>query len=186
MAKDAVIVVDMVQDNVNTQLHTGINGEAGKIIPNLQRLLVTARQKDLLVVYANDSFYPTDVIFRGKMKPHALRGTAGVQVIAELKPQYGDIIVEKRRMSAFFKTDLDITLRDNGVERVAVAGIATPFCVLLTALDALSNGFKAVILEDCCAAYPPEDHLNCLNLYRRGLLGEYFQIMPLAAYSTLA
>jgi len=182
VAKDAVIVVDMVKDNVNTGLHTGISGEAGKIIPNLQRLLAAARQKNLLVVYANDSFYPTDVIFRGKMKPHALRGTAGVQVIDELEPQSGDIILEKRRMSAFFKTDLDITLRDNGVERVAVAGIATPYCVLLTALDALGNGFKTVILEDCCTAYPPGDHLNCLNLYRRGLFGDYFRIVTAEEY----
>jgi len=180
--KDAVIVVDMVKDNVNTSLHTGISGEARKIIPNLQSLLATARQKGFLVVYANDSFYPTDVIFRGRMKPHALRGTAGVQVITELKPEPGDIILEKRRMSAFFKTDLDITLRDNGVERVAVAGITTPFCVLLTALDALCYGFKTVILEDCCTAYPPEDHLACLNIYRKDLFGEYFRILKMPEY----
>ncbi|MCL6446627.1 MAG: cysteine hydrolase [Armatimonadetes bacterium] len=183
--KDAVIVVDMVKDNVNTSLHTGISGEARKIIPNLQSLLATARQKGFLVVYANDSFYPTDVIFRGRVKPHALRGTAGVQVITELKPEPGDIILEKRRMSAFFKTDLDITLRDNGVERVAVAGIATPFCVLLTALDALCYGFKTVILEDCCTAYPPEDHLACLNIYRKDLFGEYFQILKMQKYFDL-
>lgn len=183
--KDAVIVVDMVKDNVNTSLHTGISGEARKIIPNLQSLLATARQKGFLVVYANDSFYPTDVIFRGRMKPHALRGTAGVQVITELKPEPGDIILEKRRMSAFFKTDLDITLRDNGVERVAVAGITTPFCVLLTALDALCYGFKTVILEDCCTAYPPEDHLACLNIYRKDLFGEYFQILKMQEYFDL-
>jgi nicotinamidase-related amidase len=182
MARDAVIVVDMIKDNVNTALHSGISGEAGRIIPGIQHLLDAARDKNLLVVYANDSFYPTDVIFRGKMKPHALRGTPGVGVIAELEPRPGDIVLEKRRLSAFFKTDLDITLRDNGVERVAVAGIATPFCVLLTALDALGNGFKTVILEDCCAAYPPEDHANCLNLYRRGLFGDYFRIVTAEEY----
>lgn len=182
MAKDAIIVVDMVKDNVNTDLHTGISGEAVKIIPGLQRLLAAARKKDVLVVYANDSFYPTDIIFRGKMKPHALRGTPGVEVISELAPEPGDIILEKRRMSAFFKTDLDITLRDNGVERVAVTGIATPFCVFLTAMDAFCNGFKTVILEDCSTAYPPADHQNCLNLYRRGLFGDYFRIVTAEEY----
>ncbi|MDA8336572.1 MAG: cysteine hydrolase [Peptococcaceae bacterium] len=182
MAKDAVIVVDMLKDNVNTALHTGISGEAQKIIPGLQRLLAEARAKSLLVVYANDSFYATDIIFRGKMKPHALRGTSGVQVIGELEPETGDIILEKRRMSAFFKTDLDITLRDNGVERVAVAGITTPFCVLLTAMDAFCNGFKTVIIEDCCTAYQPDDHQNCLNLYRKGLFGDYFRIVTAEEY----
>jgi len=183
--KDAVIVVDMIKDNVKTNLHTGISGEAHRIIPHLQQLLAAARQKKLLVVYANDSFYPTDILFRGKMKPHALRGTPGVEVIDELKPEPGDIVIEKRRMSAFFKTDLDITLRDNGVERVAVAGIATPFCVLLTALDALSNGFESILLEDCCAASPPDYHTACLNIYRKSLLGELFQVLQWQEYLSL-
>lgn len=183
--KDAIIVVDMIKDNVKTDLHTGISGEAQKIIPRLQQLLAAARQKGLLVVYANDSFYPTDIFFRGKMKPHALRGTPGVEVIPELKPEPEDIVIEKRRMSAFFKTDLDITLRDKGVQRVAVTGIATPYCVLLTALDALANGFQSVIVEDCCAAYPPENHAACLNIYRKNLLGEYFQVLKGQEYLTL-
>lgn len=182
MPKDAVIVVDMIRDNVNTTLHTGINAEAARIIPGLARLLTAARDKGLLVVYANDSFYPTDIVFRGRMKPHALRGTPGVRVIAELEPQAGDIIVEKRRMSAFFKTDLDITLRDNGVERVAVTGITTPYCVLLTAMDAFCHGFATVVLEDCCAAYPPGDHEKCLDLYRRGLFGDWFRIITAEEY----
>jgi len=185
LTEDAVIIVDMVKDNVKTDSFQGISGEARKIIPGLQRLLAAARRKNLLVVYANDSFYPTDIFFRGKMKPHALRGTPGVEVIAELKPERGDVVVEKRRMSAFFKTDLDITLRENGVKRVAVAGIATPYCVLLTALDALCYGLKSIILEDCCAAYPPENHHACLNIYRTDLFGEYFQIMRMQEYLAL-
>jgi nicotinamidase-related amidase len=91
------------------------------------------------------------------MKPHALRGTPGVEVVAELKPERGDVVVEKRRMSAFFKTDLDITLR----------------------------GLKSIILEDCCAAYPPENHHACLNIYRTDLFGEYFQIMRMQEYLAL-
>jgi len=184
--RDAIIVVDMIKDNVHTDKHTGISGEANKIIPNIRQLLEKARQKGSLIVFACDSFYPTDIFFRGgQFKIHAIRGTEGVQVIDELKPQEKDIVLEKRRLSAFFKTDLDITLRDNGVERVAVAGITTAYCVLLTALDALCHGFKSVILEDCCTAYPPADHEACLNIYRKNLMGEYFQILKWKDYLSL-
>ncbi len=184
--KDAVIVVDMLKDNINTDLHTGISGQAKTIIPTIQKMLEKAREKGLLVVFACDSFYPTDCLFLGgKIKPHALRGTPGVEVIDELKPLKSDIVLEKRRMSSFFKTDLDITLRDNGVERVAVAGIATPYCVLITAFDAFANGFKSVILEDCCTAYPLAGHDAVLNTYRKNPLGEYFKILKWEEYLSI-
>jgi hypothetical protein len=40
-------------------------------------------------------------------------------------------------------------------------------------------------LEDCCAAYPPENHHACLNIYRTDLFGEYFQIMRMQEYLAL-
>ena len=78
-----------------------------------------------------------------------------------------DTWLPKRRFSAFFKTDLDQTLRLWGVERVAVCGIMTPFCVLTTALDAVCHDFHAVIVEDATTAPTDEMHQNCLNLYRK-------------------
>lgn len=60
---------------------------------------------------------------------------------------------------------------------VAVAGIATNFCVLTTATDALCHDFKTVILEDCTAAFSLEIHESCLGAYRRNPLYPLFQLM---------
>jgi len=175
----AVIVVDMIRDNVETPGHLGMAREAKAIIPGIQRLLVTARQKGWLVVFACDSFLPGDFIFQGRMRPHALRGTPGVEVIDELRPQRGEMVMEKRRMSAFFRTDLDLTLQVHGIRTVVVAGISTPVCVLMTALDAVSHGFRAVILEDCCAAHSPEVHQATVDLYRNTALRPLLSVLTL-------
>lgn len=179
--KRAVIVVDMIRDNVYTPDH-GVREESGKIIPAIQKLLSFARQRGILVVYASDSFMPDDLIFRGRMKPHAIRGTEGSQVIVELAPQPGDVVLDKRRFSAFFRTDLDITLRELGIEEVAVTGIATQVCVLLTALDAVALDFRATLLEDCCASYNAQLHEQALAVYRRSPLDPLFQVETLGQF----
>jgi nicotinamidase-related amidase len=165
--KPAVVVVDMLVDNLKTHLHSAIAREGMAIVPALQTLLAECRKRRIPVLYANDSFLPGDALFGGALKPHSLRGTPGAEVIPEIAPQPGDYVVSKRRFSGFYKTDLDQTLRLLGVDTVAVAGITTFFCVLTTALDALAQDFRAVILEDCSAAPKREIHTACLDLYRK-------------------
>jgi nicotinamidase-related amidase len=84
----------------------------------------------------------------------------------ELKPELTDIILPKRRFSAFFKTDLDQTLRVLGVDTIVVTGVTTEVCVLMTVMDGLSHDFSAILLEDCCASRSKEFHQACLHLYR--------------------
>jgi nicotinamidase-related amidase len=87
-----------------------------------------------------------------------------------LERQPEDVWLPKRRLSAFFKTDLDQTLRLWQVERVAVCGLMTPYCVLTTALDAVSLDFQAVIVEDACTAPSDQQQQNCLDIYRQSPL----------------
>jgi nicotinamidase-related amidase len=113
------------------------------------------------------------------MKPHALRGTAGAEVIDELIPHSTDIIVPKRRFSAFFKTDLDMTLRGLGIDTIVVGGISTEVCIMTTALDGIAYDFKAIILSDCCASYSGEVRDKVLSIYQKTPLYPLFQIMSL-------
>lgn len=165
--KTAVVVVDMLIDNLRTGMHTAIEEQGMAIVPAIQALLARSRQRGIPILYANDSFLVGDALFCGKMKPHSLRGTPGAEVIPEIAPESGDFIVPKRRFSGFYKTDLDQTLHTLGVGTIAVAGITTPFCVLMTALDAVAHDFRAVILEDCTAAHKREVHEASLALYRK-------------------
>ena len=165
--KPAIIVVDMIKDNVDIGAPYSMGEEGRKIIPNLQRLISSAREMGIPVIFANDSFLPNDFLFKGKIKPHSIRGTEGAEVIDELEPVDTDIVLPKRRMSAFFKTDLDMTLRTLDVDTIVVCGISTQVCVLTTAMDGLANDFRVVLLEDCCACASRADHETVIGLLRR-------------------
>jgi nicotinamidase/pyrazinamidase len=141
-----------------------------KIILPVRDFLKKCRSLAIPVIFACDSYIEGDFFFKGRMKPHALRGTPGADVLADLEPQATDIVLPKRRFSGFFKTDLDQTLRTMGVDTVAVGGVSTNVCVIATALDAVANDFYTVVLEDMCAAYKRQIHENCLDGYRKLLI----------------
>jgi nicotinamidase/pyrazinamidase len=180
--KPAIIVVDMLKDNLKESPRNSFLQEGRAIIPNLQKLLSEGRKRGFPIVFACDSFLEGDFIFRGKMKVHSLRGTNGAEVIDDLKPEPRDIILPKRRFSAFFKTDLDQTLRMLGVDTVVVTGMTTEVCVLMTVMDGLSLDFSAIILEDCSASRSKKFHQGCLHLYRDFALYPLLRIITLEAF----
>jgi nicotinamidase/pyrazinamidase len=177
--KPAIIVVDMLKDNFKKSSRNPYYETAGAIIPNLQNLLGESRKRRFPIVFACDSFLEGDFIFKGKMKVHSLRGTKGAEVIDDLKPGPSDIVLPKRRFSAFFKTDLDQTLRTLDVDTIVVTGVSTEVCVLMTLMDGLCHDFSAILLEDCCASRSQEFHQGCLRLYRD------FALYPLLRMMTL-
>lgn len=147
----AVIIVDMQKDNVGRFCQG--------IIPNIKFIIEKAREKEIPIIFACDSRYREDSLFRRVgMRPHTIRGTEGVKVIEELRPKATDVVVEKRMLSAFFGSDLDFTLREKGVKTLIVTGIRTEGCVLKTVLDAFELGYEVIVPSDCCASPIPEAH----------------------------
>ena len=174
--KTALLIIDMVQDYFDHDYPITPMAEA--IIGPVNDFTSVARQKGQPVVFATDSFLEGDFLFKGKMNPHSIRGTVGAEIVDLLNVEPTDMWLPKRRFSGFFKTDLDQTLRLWDVGQVAVCGIATHFCVLTTALDALALDFRAIIVEDCCAAHSKEAHDGCLDLYRHNPLDPLLRVMP--------
>jgi nicotinamidase-related amidase len=170
----AVIIVDMLEGNLGSE-RTG-KREEEKIIAPVADFLKECRILSIPVIFACDSFLQDDFIFQGRMKPHAIRGTSGTRPIPDLEPQPSDIILEKRRFSAFFKTDLDQTLRTLHVDTVAIGGINTHFCVLATAFDAVCHDFTTIILEDMSAAYKREIHQAFVDVYRFSAIYPIFRV----------
>ncbi len=180
--RPAIIVVDMLKDNFKESPRNPYYQEGKRIIPNLQKLLQGSRERGFPIVFACDSFLEGDFIFRGRMKVHSLRGTAGAEVMDDLKPHPTDIILPKRRFSAFFKTDLDQTLRTLGVDTIVVTGVTVEVCVLMTAMDGLSHDFSVILLEDCSASRSKELQQSCFNLYRDFALSPLLRIVALAEF----
>ena len=180
--RPAVIVVDMVKDNFKEGSRLPITQQGRAIIPNLQKLLQESRKRNYPVIFANDSFLKEDFLFKGRLKAHSIRGTEGSEVVDALKPEPSDIVLPKRRFSAFFKTDLDQTLRVFGVDTLVVTGLTTEFCVLTTVMDGLCLDFSVIILEDCSTSHSDERHQTCLSLYRDTSLYPLLRVMTLSEF----
>lgn len=166
----AVLVVDMVKDSLELAHDERVAARGKAIVDAVNRLTAGARGRGWPVIFTTDSFLTGDFIFGGRMQPHSIRGTVGAEVTGLLHQEPGDTWLPKRRLSAFFKTDLDQSLRLWGVQRVAVAGLMTPYCVLTSALDAIANDFQAVIVADASNAHKDEAHAACLDIYRKSPL----------------
>lgn len=175
--RGAVVVIDMVKDTFREDHPLPIAPHARAIAPRIDELNRFARARGWPVIFACDSFVEGDFIFQGKMQPHSLRDTSGSEVTDLLEVLPGDVYLPKRRFSAFFKTDLDTTLRTAGVDTAIVCGISTHFCVLMTALDSVCHDFSAIIVENATAAFKPEIHESTLANYRKNPLLPLLRVM---------
>jgi len=150
----AVLVVDMLNDFFKPRGKMVLDGGHVLFEP-IRKLIRKARSVKVPVIYVNDSHRPSlkkeDREFK-KRAEHCIEGTWGAQVVDELKPQNGDVIITKRRFSGFFETDLDLTLKDLQVDTVIVMGVVTNICVRSTIHDAFFRGYKVIVPRDCVMA----------------------------------
>jgi len=87
-----------------------------------------------------------------------VRGEAGHDIIPELYPVDGEPVIDKPGKRAFYQTDLDLVLKNNGIENLLVCGVTTEVCVNTTVREANDRGYRCIVLSDCCASYFPEFH----------------------------
>jgi nicotinamidase-related amidase len=147
-----LIILDMLADFVDGKL---ANPAARTIIEPIAALAREARQReDWVVIYANDAHQPGDVEFK-VFGEHALAGSPGAQVIPELRPHEGDLVVPKRYYSAFTDTDLDTTCRVRDIRRLVIVGQHTDCCCRHTAYDAFRRGLDITVVPDATCVYQP-------------------------------
>ena len=175
--RPAIVVVDMLKDAFKRK-DLPATQEYLKILPKIKELLEEARKLRIPIIFACDSFLENDFIFRGKHS-YSIRGTEGAEVVEDLRPRKEDQILLKRRFSAFFKTDLDQTLRLLGADTVVITGINTHVCVYATAMDSVCNDFYAIVLEDCSASRDREVHQGSIEVLRQGGLSPLLRVMSL-------
>lgn len=166
----ALIVVDMINDDLREGSPLYVGPEGMRIVSRLQGLIKEARRLKLPVVYVYDSRSPEDLQYFAKawnLPPHAVQGSKGAEVIEELKPAEGDFVVPKPRLSGFHKTSLDQLLKGLNVDTVIVTGVSTEVCVFKTAIDAKELGYDVIVVSDCCASKSVELHELALKHLKR-------------------
>ncbi len=161
MKGEALLVIDMLNDFVKEGAPLEVPA-ARKIIPSIKQKIQWARENEVSVIYICDSHRTQDLEFKW-WPSHAVEGTPGACVVAEISPEKGDFIIKKRRYSAFLGTELDILLRELNIRTLHLTGILTNVCVLYTACDAVMRNYEVIVYSNCVASISSEDHQFALR-----------------------
>ncbi|ACO04925.1 MAG TPA: bifunctional nicotinamidase/pyrazinamidase [Persephonella sp.] len=153
---DALIIVDMQNDFMPGGALPVPDGD--KIVDSLNRYIDLFSQKGSPVYFTRD-WHPEDHIsfkgYGGIWPPHCVQNTEGAQFHPELKiPSDNKFIISKGvsrefdAYSGFQGTVLDDLLKERGIKRIFVGGVATDYCVKNTVLGGLNLGYQVFVLED--------------------------------------
>jgi ureidoacrylate peracid hydrolase len=177
-ARTAVIVCDMQND---FGAERGMFHRAGIPISGIQaavaptaRVLAAARRAAIQIVYLKMEFEPDLSNAGGPDAPNfvihhrlgvgdpvqapdgrksrvLIKDTWNTDIVAELAPEDGDIVVSKHRFSGFFETNLDAILKEREITSLVFTGCTTSVCVESTLRDAFFRDYRCLLLEDCAA-----------------------------------
>jgi nicotinamidase-related amidase len=175
-ATTALLIIDMQRDFV---MPGGFGEALGNDVSQLQvtiaptkAILDGARKAGMLVIHTREghrpdlSDCPPAKLTRGRGKTRIgdpgpmgrilVRGEMGHDIVPELYPIAGEVVIDKPGKGAFFATDLELILRDRGVKTLIVCGVTTEVCVNTTVREANDRGYECVVLSDCVGSYFPE------------------------------
>ncbi|WP_024511530.1 isochorismatase family cysteine hydrolase [Bradyrhizobium sp. ARR65] len=174
----AFLIIDMQRDF----LEPGGFGETlgndvsrlGSAIGPIASVLAAARAMGMLVIHTREGHLPDlsdapraklgrgapslRIGDPGPMGRILIRGEPGHDIISELYPADGEIVIDKPGKGAFYATELGDILRKHGIENLLVCGVTTEICVNTTVREANDRGYRCVVIADGCASYFPEFH----------------------------
>jgi nicotinamidase-related amidase len=174
--RTALLVIDMQCDFVEPGGFGELLGNdvtvMRYIIDPIRRVLAASRAAGMTVIHTREghqpdlSDCPPTKLARGRLSrrigdqgPNGrilVRGERGHNIIEELRPIQGEMIVDKPGKGSFYATDLDDLLRQRRVESLIITGVTTEVCVHSTLREANDRGYECLVLSDCVQSYFPE------------------------------
>jgi biuret amidohydrolase len=202
-SRTALVIIDMQRDFLEPG---GFGAALGNDVSLLKaavgpcgEVLAAARRAGILVIHTREGHRPdlTDappmkvergdpaarIGAPGPMGRILIRGEPGHDIIPELYPAAGEPVIDKPGKGAFYQTDLELMLKNRGIETLLVCGVTTEVCVNTTVREANDRGFRCIVLSDCCASYFPEFHDMGLKMIKAqgGIFGFVSASAPVVA-----
>lgn len=157
----AVVVIDMINDHLLPGSLLEVP-RARAIVPAMRARLEEARAEGVPIVYVVDEHAPDDPDLDA-WGTHAVAGTSGTEVYADIAPRPGDRVVKKPSYSAFFQSELARVLDELRVDTLVLTGCLTEIGLMATATDALQEGYAVEVPQDAQAGSCAEAEMAALG-----------------------
>jgi nicotinamidase-related amidase len=184
--KAALVVIDMQRDF----LEPGGFGETlgndltpvREIVPTVAALIGLFRKRGWLVAHTREDHLPDlsdcppakrdrgspslRIGDEGAMGRILVRGEPGAEIVPELAPMAGEIVIDKPGKGMFYATEIGPLLKTHGVTQLVFAGVTTEVCVQTSMREANDRGYECLLIEDATASYFPEFKAATLRMIR--------------------
>lgn len=186
VSRSALVIIDMQRDflepgGFGAALGNDVSLLKAAVEP-IRNVLNAARETGMLVIHTREGHRPdladapplkvdrgdpkTRIGASGPMGRILVRGEPGHDIIPELYPVAGEPVIDKPGKGAFYQTDLELMLKNRGIETLMVCGVTTEVCVNTTIREANDRGFRCIALSDGCASYFPDFHAAGLAMIK--------------------
>ena len=189
----ALLVIDMQNGFVSKGGSYDLMGlnisKYSEVVPSLKQLIGFCRKVKIPIFYSqavreesgidlltrSHRILPKSREERIKRRPICIRGSWDAEIVEELKPNFDDHVVIKRRDSVFQDTEVEVWLRSLGIDSIIFAGIDTSICVESSLRDAFNHGYDIVLISDATAS----NNLNHYNSTLDNIRNYYGLVMNL-------